>query len=179
VEKFRLDPSTEEYAVTAAASVAEFFIRRRRSVGLVAYGQRREVIQADRDERQLSKVLDTLAALRSEGGIPFREVLNAEGSRLPRGTVVVAISPAVREEWVQTALYLDRVGLRVATILVDAASFGGSSGADRLHERLLATGAASIILRNGDSLKEVLNALPPPRNMPVLPSAYAAPPIVR
>ena len=179
VEKFRLDPSTEEYAVTAAASVAEFFIRRRRSVGLVAYGQRREVIQADRDERQLSKVLDTLAALRSEGGIPFREVLNAEGSRLPRGTVVVAISPSVREEWVQTALYLDRVGLRVATILVDAASFGGPSGADRLQERLLATGAASIILRNGDSLKEVLNALPPPRNMPVLPSAYAAPPIVR
>ena len=175
VEKFRLEPSTEEYAVTAAASVAEFFIRHRRAVGLVAYGQRREVIQADRDERQLTKILDTLAALRSEGDIPFREVLSVEGGRLTRGTVVVAISPAVREEWVQTALYLDRAGLRVVTILVDAASFGGPVGADFLRERLLATGSACILLRNGDSLKEVLNALPPPRSVPVLPSAYAAP----
>jgi uncharacterized protein (DUF58 family) len=177
VEGFRLEPSTEEYAVTAAASVAEFFIRRRRAVGLVAYGQRREVVQADRDERQLAKILDTLAALRSEGEIPFSEVLSVEGSSLTRGTVVVAITPAVREEWVQTALYLDRIGLRVVTILVDAASFGGPSGADYLHERLLATGGVSILLRNGDSLNEVLNAFPPRRTVPMLPSVYAAPPV--
>jgi uncharacterized protein (DUF58 family) len=177
VEGFRLEPSTEEYAVTAAASVAEFFIRRRRAVGLVAYGQRREVVQADRDERQLAKILDTLAALRSEGEIPFSEVLSAEGSSLTRGTVVVAITPAVREEWVQTALYLDRIGLCVVTILVDAASFGGPSGADYLHERLLATGGVSILLRNGDSLNEVLNAFPPRRTVPMLPSVYAAPPV--
>ncbi|HUX75172.1 MAG TPA: DUF58 domain-containing protein [Anaerolineae bacterium] len=177
VEGFRLEPSTEEYAVTAAASVAEFFIRRRRAVGLVAYGQRREVVQADRDERQLAKILDTLAALRSEGEIPFSEVLSVEGSSLTRGTVVVAITPAVREEWVQTALYLDRIGLRVVTILVDAAGFGGPSGADYLHERLLAAGGVSILLRNGDSLNEVLNAFPPRRTVPMLPSVYAAPPV--
>jgi len=170
VEPFQLDPSTEEYAVTAAASVAEFFIRRRRAVGLVAYGQRREVVQADRDERQLVKVLDTLAALRAEGEMPFSEVLRLEGSRLARGTIVVAISPSVREEWVQTALFLDRAGLRVVTILVDAASFGGPTGADVLLERLLAIGTPAILLRNGDSLEEALNSLPPPRTTPVLSS---------
>jgi uncharacterized protein (DUF58 family) len=177
MDQFRLEPSTEEYAVTAAASVAEFFIRRRRAVGLVAYGQRREVIQADRDERQLGKILDTLAALRAEGEIPFSEVLSAEAGRLTRGTVVVAISPAADEEWVQTALFLDRAGLRVASILVDAASFGGPFGAGLLQERLLATGAVAILLRHDDSLKEVLNALPPPRSIPALSSIYAAPPI--
>lgn len=177
VEQFQLDPSTEEYAVTAAASVAEFFIRRRRAVGLVAYGQRREVIQADRDERQLGKILDTLAALRAEGEMPFREVLSAEGGRLTRRTVVVAISPSVREGWVQTALFLDRAGLRVVTILVDAASFGGPLGADVLQERLLTAGGVAILLRNGDSLEEVLNGLPLPRSVPALPSIYAAPPV--
>jgi len=176
VENFRLEPSTEEYAVTAAASVAEFFIRRRRAVGLVAYGQRREVIQADRDERQLGKILDTLAALRSKGEIPFSEVLSVEGSRLARGTVVVAVTPSVREDWAQTALYLDRIGLRVVTILVDAASFGGPMGAGFLHERLLARGAVSILVRNGDSIKDVMNALPPRRTVPVLPAIYASPP---
>jgi len=171
-EQLRLEPSTGEYGVTAAASVAEFFIRRRRAVGLVAYGQRREVIQADRDERQLGKVLDTLAALRTEGEMPFSEVLSVESGRLARGTVVVAISPSVREEWVQTALFLDRTGLRVVTILVDAAGFGGPAGADLLKERLLATGTPAILLRNGDSLQEVLSSLPSPRTVPVLPSVY-------
>lgn len=175
VERLRLEPSTEEYAVTAAASVAEFFIRRKRGVGLATYGQRREVIQADRGERQLGKILDTLAALRAEGEMPFREVLSAEGGRLTRRTVVVAISPSVREEWVQTALFLDRAGLHVVTILVDAASFGGPSGADWLQERLLAAGGVVILLRNGDSLQEVLNVLPPTRTVPVLPSIYAVP----
>ena len=176
VEKFRLEPSTEEYAVTLAASVAEFFIRQRRAVGLVAYGQRREVIQADRDERQLSKILDTLAALRPEGRIPFGEVLGVEGIRLARGTVMVAITPSTRKGWAETALYLDRIGLRVVTILVDAASFTGPLGSDLLQERLLATGAVSVIVRNGDSIKEVLDAFPPRRTVPVLPATYASPP---
>jgi len=179
VERLRLEPSTEEYGVTAAASVAEFFIRHRRAVGLVAYGQRREVIQADRDERQLGKILETLAALRAEGEMPFSEVLGVEGSRLIRGAIVVAISPSVREEWVQTALFLDRAGLRVVAILVDAASFGGPFGASLLRERLLVTGTPAILLRNGDSLKEVLNSLPPLRNVPVPPSIYAVPTVSR
>ena len=173
VERLRLEPSTEEYSVTAAASVAEFFIRHRRAVGLVAYGRRREVIQSDRDERQLGKVLDTLAVLRADGEMPFSQVLSVEGGRLARGAIVVAISPSVREEWVQTALFLDRAGLRVVTILVDAAGFGGLPGADLLRERLLVMGIPAILLRNGDSLEDVLSSLPPPRTVPVLPSIYS------
>mgnify|MGYP000436248657 CR=1 FL=1 len=175
VKRLRLEASTEEYAVTAAASVAEFFIRRRRAVGLVTYGQRREVIQADRDERQLGKILETLAVLRAEGEMPFSEVLSMEGSRLTPGTIVVAISPSVREEWVQAALLLGRAGLRVVTILVDAASFGGPSGASLFKERLLATGTPAILLRNGDPLEEALNSIPPLRTVPVLPLTYVIP----
>jgi len=171
-KQLRLEPSTEEYAVTAAASVAEFFIRRRRGVGLVAYGQRREVVQADRDERQLGKILETLAALRAEGKMPFSEALSVEGARLTQGTIVVAISPSVHQEWVQAALFLDRAGLRVVTILVDAATFGSPFGTSLLQERLLATGAPTLLLRNGDSLEEALNAIPPPRALPVLPLTY-------
>jgi uncharacterized protein (DUF58 family) len=167
-EQLRLEPSTEEYGVTAAASVAGFFIRRRRAVGLVAYGQRREVIQADRDERQLGKVLDTLAALRAEGGMPFSQVLSVESGRLARGTILVAISPSVREEWVRTALFLDRAGLRVVIVLVDAAGFGGPRGTDLLEEQLLVMGTPTILLRNGDSLQQVLSSLPLPRTVPLL-----------
>src|SRR5690606_17073385 len=39
MEEFRLPESTEEYTVTIAASVAQYFLRRDRAVGLLGYGQ--------------------------------------------------------------------------------------------------------------------------------------------
>ncbi len=147
LEHLELEPSTEEYAVTAAASVARHFIRGRRAVGLVAYGQRREVIPAGRGERQLGKILDTLAALRATGDVPFAQVLSAEGRRLPRGALVVAISPSIRAEWVEAALSLGRAGRNVVAILVDGAAFGGPVGAAALGERLRAAGVPALVLR--------------------------------
>jgi len=154
-----LDPSTEEYAVTAAASVAEYLIRNDRTVGLVAHGQHREVIQADRGERQLGKILETLAVLRTEGEMPFGEVVELEGRRLLRGTTVVAISPSAGRQWVDAALLLERNGIRVVNILIDAKSFGGTQDPLRLHEQLLATGAPTAVLHYGDSLATVLSLL--------------------
>jgi uncharacterized protein (DUF58 family) len=175
MDQWRLVPSTEEYAVTAAASVAEFFIRRKRSVGLVAYGQRRELIQADRGERQLGKILETLAALRAEGEMPFSEVLSLEARRLTRGSTVVAVSPAILRGWVDVALFLDRSGFSVVTLLVDPAGFGGEPGARMFRERLLAARMPTILLRKGESLSEQLGALRQQRSLPVLASAHAGP----
>ena len=175
VDQWRLEPSTEEYAVTAAASVAEFFIGRKRSVGLVAYGQRRELIQADRGERQLGKIMETLAALRAEGEMPFGEVLSLEAKRLTRGCTVVAVSPAMLRSWVDVALFLDRSGFSVVTLLVDPAGFGGGLGAGMFCDRLLAARMPTILLHRGDSLKEELGGLPPLRSLPVLASVHAGP----
>ena len=175
-EELRLEPSTEEYAVTAAASVAEFFIHRRRSVGLVAYGQRREVIQADRDERQLGKILDTLAVLRAEGTMPFDEMLRAEGKRLTRGSVVVAISPAARWEWVEAAQLLKRTGLRVVAMMVDASSFGGQPGAALFRERMETAGIPAILLSRDVPLSQVLGNLRQGRGARVSGRGYAGAP---
>jgi uncharacterized protein (DUF58 family) len=154
-----LFPSTEEYAIAAAASIAEHFLRRRRAVGLVAYGQRREVIQADRGERQLGKVLELLAVLRAEGRVPFRDVLLTESRALARGVTLVAVSPSPRLEWAEAALLLDRAGLRVVSIVVDGASFGGPPGAALLVQRFGLTGIPALVLRNGDALEAALSAL--------------------
>jgi uncharacterized protein (DUF58 family) len=173
-EELRLQPSTEEYVVTAAASVAEYFIRRRRSVGLVGYGQRRELIQADRDERQLGKILDTLAVLRAEGDMPFGEMLRAEGGRLARGSVVVAISPALRWEWVEAAQYLNRTGLRVVPIMVDASTFSRQPGADPFIDRMKAAGMPAIRVGRDAPISESLGNLPQTRRRHPLPRVYAA-----
>lgn len=159
VEEFRLPPSTEEYAITAAASVANAFIREQYAVGLVAYGQRREVIQADRERRQQIKLLETLAMLHAESAVPFSHVLSAEGSRLARGTTVVAISPSTQYHWVESALYLRDRGLRVLAILVDAASFSGAAGADRVKNGLMAASIPTVVVRESVPLVQSLNAI--------------------
>jgi len=157
-DSFQLPPSSEEYAVSAAASIAQYFLRRGRGVGLVAYGQKREVLQADRGERQLTKVLEILAMLRAEGRIPFSEVLRTEAARLTRGTTLVAISPSVSSEWMLMARHAQRTGLRVVAVVVDAASFGGPPGAPEIAEQFAAVGIPVRIVREGDDLGMVLGA---------------------
>lgn len=159
IQEFRLPPSTEEYAIAAAASVANAFIQQRYAVGLVAYGQRRELVQPDREKRQQIKLLETLAILHAKGRMPFSQVLNAEGSRLTRGTTAVVISSSTRQNWAESALYLHGRGLRVLAIVVDAASFGGPDGSVELKDRLLTAGIPAVSVRESKSLAETLNAL--------------------
>jgi uncharacterized protein (DUF58 family) len=169
IQEFRLPPSTEEYAIAAAASVANAFIQQQYAVGLVAYGQRRELVQPDREKRQQIKLLETLAILHAEGEMPFSQMLNAEGSRLTRGTTAVIISPSTREDWAESALYLHSRGLRILAIVVDAASFGGPDGSTELKNRLLTASIPAVTVRESEPLAETLNTLSisPERAAPV------------
>jgi uncharacterized protein (DUF58 family) len=153
-----LPPSTEEYAVTAAASIAQFFLRRDRALGFIGLGQRREVLQADRGERQLEKILETLAVLRGTGHLPFEEVLYRETTALPRGTTLVLISPSTDLRWAQVARHLQRSGLHVAAVVIEAKSFGGPPGSENVIGELAASNIPVSVVRKGDSLEERLSS---------------------
>lgn len=152
-----LPPSTEEYGVTIAASLAQHFLRRDRALGLASHGQRREVIQADRGERQLTKMLETLAVLRAQGDIPFDELLSAQCQSLVRGTTVITITPSTSLQWVVTIRQMERAGLRVVAVVIDAASFGGEEGSEALINQLNTMGLTAILIKRGDSLEEALS----------------------
>ena len=64
--QFKLPPSTVEYSVTVAASLARYYLQRGRAVGLVTAGPALQILPSDRGGRQLSKVLEGLALLRAE-----------------------------------------------------------------------------------------------------------------
>lgn len=152
-----VEPSTEEYTVTAAACVAEYFLKRKWAVGLVAHGQHREAVPADRGERQLSRLLETLAALRAEGDQPFHEVLAFETRWLTSGAFIVAISPSPCPDWIEMATLLDCNGLRVMGIVVDRTTFGGISGGFP-PTRPRITRVPTVTLRKGDSIAHALSA---------------------
>jgi uncharacterized protein (DUF58 family) len=67
-----LPASTEEYAVCAAASLARYYLRNGRVVGFASAGKNLWVISSDRGARQLGKILETLALLKSDGNLPLQ-----------------------------------------------------------------------------------------------------------
>ncbi len=159
MERFELAETTEEYTVTVAASLAQFFLRQDRAVGMLAYGQSNEILQADRSERQLNRILETLAVLRAEGKVPISDVLQAEMHMFPRGTTVICVTPQTDSAWATVARQLQRRGLRIVTILVNPASFGGVLSSDALLTLLQANNLATYQVNAGDDLTAVFSGV--------------------
>ena len=157
LQPFELDPSTEEYVVTVTASLAQHFLRRDRAIGMIAYAREREVIQADRGERQLNKMLETLAMVSATGRFELDHVLNAEVDQLPRGTTLIVITPDISEKVVTLVRHLERRGVRMMVVLIDPASFGGRHSAEAIAPMLRSGGTPTYVVKRGDSLSEVLS----------------------
>jgi uncharacterized protein (DUF58 family) len=157
LEEFKLPATTEEYMVTVAASLAQYFLRHDRAVGMLGYGQTNEILQPDRGERQMNRVLETLSVLRAEGEVPVSDMLHAESHLFPRGTTIIVVTPSTRENWPMAARQLARRGLRVVTVLINPESFGGSRSADTVYTMLQASGMVAYMVNNGDDLTAVLS----------------------
>ena len=81
-----------EMGTIAAASISNYFIRRRDSVALVTYGDRMDYLSPETGDNQGYKVLSNLAAVRAKGSMPLQAVTNAMSSRMSRGSPVFIIS---------------------------------------------------------------------------------------
>lgn len=152
----RLEASTEEYSVSIAASIAKYYLNRQRAVGFVAYGHQREIVQPDRGERQLTRLLEALAVLRAEGRTPFGHVLAVEGARLGRNTSLVVVTPSVEMQWVRFVREIKRRGMHTIAVLTDLSSFGAHGDARAVAVELQSGGIPTYIVRAGDDLRGVL-----------------------
>ena len=157
-QEFHLPPTTEEYTVAIAASLAQYFLRLDRSVGMLAYGQSNEIVQPDRGERQQNRIFETLSVLRAEGKMQLEHMLQAEAHLLPRGSTIIVVTPTAREAWAAAARNLKQRGLRVVTVLVNPHSFGVQRSADTLYGLLRASGTGAYLVNNGDDLTAVLSS---------------------
>lgn len=153
-----LPPSTEEYGVTIAASLAQYFVNKGRALGFVTYAPRREIVQPDRGPRQLTRILEILATARSESDLSLDQMLSLEAMHLGRGTTVVLITAAQHERWIAEAHTLVRRGMRVIAVLLDAHSFGAPlSRLPHLQQMAEAAGLTVYIIRQDDDLTSALS----------------------
>ncbi len=157
-----LPPATIEYAAAAAASIAQRYLIERRSVGLLAYAPRRQVLQLERGHRQFTKILEMLAVVEPTASISFDRVLTAERHFLDRNVTVVAISAAADNAWVAALREYQNSGISVTAVLIAASTFGPTPSYRPVLAELWASQIPTYVIRRGMSLSSALSHLAPP-----------------
>jgi uncharacterized protein (DUF58 family) len=155
-EAGQIPGSTEEYAVVAAASIANYFIEEKRALGFTAYLPQREVMQPERGHKQMLEILEALAVARSRSVYTFAEMLVLETAYLSRGTTLILITSSLDAEWVYEAQILAQKGVRAMAVLIDPTSFGAHGSIDEMEKLLRAGKIPSITVRYGDDLAATL-----------------------
>ena len=151
-----LEPATEEYAVSMAASVAAHYLRADRAVGFISIEDMPRIDMPDRGERQLTRILDRLAVARAIGNVSLQRVLERESHRFRRFDTVVTITPSDDESWLLAAQNLALRGIRILALVIDRASFEGQAGGSSLSSSIGAHGLPVCTIEKGQRPDEVL-----------------------
>lgn len=133
---FNLPPSTIEYSITLAASLARYYLQRSRAVGLVTASTAVQIIPADRGSRQLNKILEALSLVKPETSLPLHSLVEVQARNLPRGSTTLLITPSTSEMVFRSSDLLLRRGMHPIILLLDAISFGGFFSPEKLEEQL-------------------------------------------
>jgi uncharacterized protein (DUF58 family) len=144
--------STEEYAVTVAASLAQRFLREGRNVGLIASGAHLETIPAERSDRQLMKILESLAVVRADGSLSLPELLVAEGRRFGRHDFLMVVTASLEERWVAALAEIAQRGVRASAVLVEPETFGTGHSSLLTVSALAAAGIPAHLVKYGEPI---------------------------
>lgn len=119
-----------ELAIVIAASLANWAVSQKQSVGLTTNGVdsltnnlRVQPIPSRKGRGQLVHILDLLARLRTTETHPLTELLNRETPNLPWGTTVVIISGSINDALFDEIFQIQRRGQNVVMII---AGHGGN-----------------------------------------------------
>jgi uncharacterized protein (DUF58 family) len=151
-----LPRETLEYAVSIAASLAKYYVQNGQAVGLGVSMQPMTILTAEKGERQLNKILETLAFIEANGRQPLNAMTSTQAEHIPMGSTVVLITPSAGKEIVVTVDDLLRRKLQPVVVLLDASSFGGFVSTSRLYETLTTMNIPVYQIKFGDNLKATL-----------------------
>jgi uncharacterized protein (DUF58 family) len=149
--------STEEYAVTVAASLARHLLDQSRAVGLVS---QTATLPADRGPRQAERILEVLALVTASSTLPLSAMLSAETSRFARSSTLIVVTPSTAESWARFCQALGGRGVHTTAVLIEAATFGQAPLTLLLVSSLAAAHVPTYLVKRGDRLE---NALSSPR----------------
>jgi uncharacterized protein (DUF58 family) len=165
---FWLD-STEEYAVTIAASLARHFLNQNRNVGLLGSSNQLISIPTDRGGRQMLKILEQLAVVRADGTVPFGEFVLAEGSQFTRNSTVIVVTSSTDEEWVQALIGIVSRHVQCVAVVIEPSTFGAGESSLFVVSSLASVGVPTYLVKYGDDISRALatHAATPAKAVPI------------
>ena len=155
--------STEEYGVTIAATVAAYLLRQDLSLGMIVNAERREFLSLDRGDRQLERVLELLAVVKAGPGPELREAMALDALHFGRDSVAIVITPSSSRDWHDGVRHLQRRGVQVAVVGLNAASFENKPPDEDTLALLEGAGVPVMRIKCGESLSEMLERSPETR----------------
>ncbi|WP_223869374.1 DUF58 domain-containing protein [Paenibacillus sabuli] len=113
-------PEFFELAVSTAASLADFGLRRETATGLVSSGATKEGFLPRASEEQRSLIAKHLTGVACDGQSALYSSMRQAAELLPSGSIAVIVSPQGGEEMLRTMQWLDRKGLAPCLIHLQA-----------------------------------------------------------
>jgi uncharacterized protein (DUF58 family) len=150
--KISMPKDTFEYAVSVAASLANYFLMDRRTVGLACASGKFTVVPGERGERQINKIMETLAFLKPVGIIPLLGLVTMQAKILPLGSGVILITPSTSPDILLAVEDLHRRNLRPVVVLIKSETFGGSGGTEKIFASLQSRNIPVCQVGLGDDL---------------------------
>ncbi len=150
------DDSTEEYGVTIAASLANYFLLQDLSVGMIINDTAGSSLPMDRGARQTDRALELLAVARASEAPPLADALGIHEISFMRSSALIVITSSPDPSWVEGLRLVMRRGVHASAIVLDGASFGATSDIKPVSETLGAIGAPALIVHRGDNLGQIL-----------------------
>src|SRR6266480_1697771 len=158
------EDSTVEYGVTIAATIATYLLRQDLSLGMIVNGAQRELLSLDRGERQIERVLEMLAVVQSGLGPDLKEALSLDAYHFGRNTVAIVITPSNSRDWHDSLRHLQRRGVQVAVVGLDADSFEDRPVDEDTLALLEGAGIPVLRVKCKVSLTEALERVPEAHN---------------
>ena len=158
VQAGELEESTDEYAVTVAASLVKRHVDAELPVGLVAFGDERYFLPAETGLGQSDRIMQYLALAKAEGDTPLNEALADYEPLWGHNATLIVVTPSPRVDWVVGISELMRRGVRIIVIQLDLESFGGIGDVAESQEEMFSRGIPHFYIRQGDDIAERLSA---------------------
>lgn len=152
------DESTEECAITIAASLTKKHIENGKQVGLLAAGDRSYLCLPETGSQHLHQILLNLALMKAQGEVPLEALLTSQMDRFEAGSVILIIMPSGNPEIMAPLRQARNRGIIVTVVLLDARSFGGEAGAESTAHSLIANGLHVYIMRRGSEITRALDS---------------------
>ena len=156
VQVGELEESSDEYAVSIAASLVNKYVMLGFSVGLICHGDQRYVLPPAAGASQSYRVLELLAAITSSGASPLHTVISREERQWVSNSTLIVVTPSGEREWVTALKQVADRGISVAVVLLNGPTFGGKYDTLKVMQGLIEIGVNPYVVSSKENIPDAL-----------------------